>query len=103
MRISRYRYRKNPLIAKAEDTTIIIGVGVAAIVIYWLYQQGAAIAATASTALNPANPSNIVNQGANATFQAVTGNTVDSLGTWVYGILNPIGYDPNAPTSQIND
>ena len=33
--------------------------------------------------LNPANPENPVNRGANAAFQAVIGNDVDTIGTWL--------------------
>jgi hypothetical protein len=39
--------------------------------------------------VNPTNPDNVINRGANKLFQKVTGSHVDTIGTWLYGVLHP--------------
>lgn len=50
---------------------------------------------------NPASQSNVFNQGANAFYQSVSGNKVDSIGTALYGVVESVtGGDPNAWTPE---
>lgn len=74
-----------------------VAAGVAGIVLLgWLAKREAG---EALAAVNPVDPDNVINQGANEVFQAVSGNEVDSIGTWLYGLLHPhAGEAITAPT-----
>jgi len=51
--------------------------------------------------LNPASDKNIVYGAVNKVTQAATGNTVDTFGTWLYGVFNPEKPEPVIPLSPV--
>jgi len=63
----------------------LVGIGVVGFVAYQVIANKKAIV----TAFNPASDQNVAYKGANAVTRAVTGNNVDTLGTWLAGIFSP--------------
>lgn len=64
-----------------------------------LYYVAKHEAKAAVAAVNPVNPDNLANQAANGVFHAISGNNVDTIGTWLYGLLHPdAGAATTAPT-----
>lgn len=87
---------------RAENKLLLYG-GLALLAVGILYKVGeSAVNSLTNVNLNPADPNNTINTAANSAFQSVTGNTVDSIGTWLYSIFNPIQYDPNNDTQNQN-
>jgi hypothetical protein len=79
-------------LATIEGVAMLGAVAVAGVIAWQVVKQGKTIATAAGDVakkLNPANPDNPVNKAAVSTFQAVTGNTVDTPGTWLAGKLDP--------------
>lgn len=77
-----------------------LGVGV-----IWLVRQFPNAVSATADALNPANPDNIINQGATAAYQGVTGST-GTIGGDIYDATHPVllvndpysaSYDPSKP------
>ncbi len=70
---------------------MVIGAGVAGLAIVFLAYRGAgkavALVGDAAQAINPLNNDNIINQGANGTYQWFTGST-GSIGSDTYDALN---------------
>lgn len=78
------------LVVKLAITAICATLGV------WAVRRIAARASTVGAAVgnglqavNPTNPDNVIYQGANTVFRAVTGNEVDTIGTAMHGVFNP--------------
>lgn len=82
---------------------IRVGIGIAlalAGVAALLYARGVLPGAVqaAGNAVNPLNPDNVFSQGANALAQAVTGNSVDTLGTMLAsGYSDQVGREITEP------
>ena len=69
---------------------LVLGVGALAVLaVIWTMKKGTDLAAQALPYVNPADQNNVVNQGAQKIFQMVTGGTVDTWGTGLYGFLHP--------------
>jgi hypothetical protein len=86
----RSRYRHNPVTGSGVLGLAVVGA--AGIVLYMLYKNRSALAAS----VNPANPANIINRGANALLQTVTGNKIDTIGTSVANVF------PSAAEKAVN-
>lgn len=60
------------------------------IVLYYLGKHEAVHAVEqVGRAVNPVNSDNVFNQAADGVFHAISGDNVDSIGTWLYGVLHP--------------
>ena len=66
-----------------NEQALVVGVVAVGVVGFAIYKARAL-----ASALNPVDPDNVVNQAAQGVFKAVSGNDVDSLGTWLYGWIN---------------
>lgn len=65
---------------------LVLGAGALAVLaVVWTLKKGTDLAAQALPYVNPADSNNVINQGAQKLFVAVTGNEVDSWGTGLYG------------------
>lgn len=84
------------MLSDNQTKYLLIGGGVLLVagVVYLHWQAGRAVEAVTSgakavgNAVNPVSSENIFYQGVSEVTQAVTGNSQDSFGTWLYGYLN---------------
>jgi hypothetical protein len=82
--------RRNPTFAITGGSVLTGALVIAAAVAgVMLYRNRAEILAWGKTALNPASTDNLAYKGATAITQAVTGNKVDSFGTWLANVFKP--------------
>lgn len=72
-----------------DQKNIITIAVVGGVALYLIGRQAAKAASAVGEAINPINHDNIFNRGFNAVFQAVTGDNVNTFGTWLYDKLNP--------------
>lgn len=98
--------------ANARNVLYLVAIGAGVYVAYALIsgvRSAAGIAGSAAqavadkvgaavNAINPANPDNIFASGVNSIVQTATGDQHTTLGTWLYGKLNPspLGTTPTA-------
>lgn len=72
-----------------SDKQLLILLGVGAVTAWYLSSKAVDVAKDVGQAINPINHDNIFNQGANSLFQAITGDTQNTIGTWIYEKLHP--------------
>ena len=74
-----------------KTKNILLIAGLAAIGVYLVKRQATKAAAAVGEAIDPTSDENIFYQGANAVvdvFDDGSDNDSDTLGTWLYGLIN---------------
>lgn len=80
------------------DWKTVLAVG-AVIVVWYSIIRRDALDAVEAVGEGIADPDNPVNSAANSVFATVSGNHVDTIGTWLYDVLHPdAGKAITAPT-----
>jgi len=75
-------------IAKSNTGTVLAIGLMGAIAIYYAQKQAKEALSSVGDAVNPVNPDNIFNQGANSVVEVLTGDENQTLGGWLYDIIN---------------
>lgn len=84
-------------VPNVPTNVLLVGAGLV-VVLYLLNKAGQGAVAVAK-AINPVDPNNVINKGANATVQALSGDQSNSVSK----VLTPTAYDdydPNAKPGQ---
>lgn len=82
-------------------------IAAAAVAVYFVVKGGKAVVSSALASVNPTNPNNVFSTAANATYQAVSGDSINSIGTAIADFVDRVttnsGAIATAPSIPKND